>query len=323
MMPNNQSQSPQVRRSQRIRELTLKSNEIEQKMRMIHNAKAPNKDTPKINTKSVIKMKPKPVSILKSASKMRGRSKSVAFDSNIVSPVRRVAPVRRNLFGNPNRSLQADSSSKRVRSKSIDSIVVPSVRQRVDGRQNRQSHVSDSSDLPLDLTVSSPTAHRINLARNDSTENQTNATGGQQHDVAIQCMIGQTVALDARAYEARIDALVQCNEAKIDRIKEIRGERDLLLNEKEAFLAEIDTLHRINRIMGETIDAYQATEAGMQPTIDQSVQIEQLNGNVQLLKDRVRRLNAENFELHASNDRLMTCLLSHSKDIMKEHNYNM
>lgn len=314
------AKSPQPRRSQRIRDLTLKK--ADQNVIQVNNmAKTPKKKAPKMNLKSSSKIKSKPTSILKGASRMRGRSKSVSFDSKIVSvsPVHQVTPVRRNLFGDSNRSLQKGNSSMRGRSISIDSHVIPAVRHSVFVHPNRQFQASGSFDLPLDLTVSSPAARSVNLVQNVSIENQTNETP-QQHDVSIQCMMGQTVALDSR-YEARIDALIESNEVKIGRIKELRSERDLA--EKEAFLAEIATLHRINRNMGETIDEFREGGNDLQPTIDQNSQIDQLNENVQMLKERVRRLNEENFGLHNSNGRLTACLLSHSKDIMEEHNYKM
>lgn len=72
------------------------------------------------------------------------------------------------------------------------------------------------------------------------------AKSNRQKYVASQCN-GQALDLESRAYLARIQALVQSNEAKIKRIQEFRIERDLLLSEKDAFLAEIDILHRINR----------------------------------------------------------------------------
>lgn len=310
----------QLRRSERIRELNSKPPQN------LQSTTTSNSTT--IDRKSASKLKSKPKSILK-GSKLRGRSKSVmfdsnivspvrrssinvtnqrlqpgrrgrsklvAFDSNILSPVRRVTPVPRNLFGNSgnaanfNQRLQA--VGHRGRSKSVDSRKVTPKNANV--LRSNPTFSTGKRDASVQCVIG---------VQSTSGGNQTRSF--DKRDASVQCVLEQqsTSAVDAKTFEIRIEALIQSNQNKIGHIKNLRAERDLLLHDKEALLAEIETVHRINKAMGETIDEYRNND-------DEAV-----NGiEIGTLKERIRKLNAENFQLRS-------CLKTHSNNISEEHNY--
>lgn len=172
------------RRSERIRELNVKKEQDLQKI--IRESK--------IDAKSVVISKPK--------SKLRARSKSVAFNSNITTPTRSTTtPANRNNSGSLGNSNQLTKSKLRARTKSVAfDLNVPTP---------QRSITQPSRNILVNSTVPAPVVYRL-LVR----------------DASIQCDIHKSTALDHHSYEARIDSLIQSNENKIDRIKRIPSSRN-------------------------------------------------------------------------------------------------
>lgn len=176
---------PQLRRSKRIKDLELKKNE-ETKLKLS--------------------------SVLKSGSKLRGRSKSVAFDPDQIAPSKRgrgksvdLRPIsiKKHLASvtNARESGQSPSvgNSKRGRGKSID-VRPASINLRHTSPSNARESGQSSSAAG---------------GRSDSLD--TAMIGNQLHSevrhASVQCMI-----VDQQDYEARIHTLVEKNISKIKRI---------------------------------------------------------------------------------------------------------
>lgn len=121
---------------------------------------------------------------------------------------------------------------------------------------------------------------------------------------------------------SRIADLTESNRTKINRIK-------LLLSEKNTFISEIDTLHRLNRSLVETLDMYRAEEtSNRQPAnddrfVEMDSQIGELKHEVHSLRERIDRMNRSNIELENENKRLKEILRTHATQILGEHNYKM
>lgn len=87
---------------------------------------------------------------------------------------------------------------------------------------------------------------------------------------------------------------------------------------------EMDTLNNINRSLAETVDLFRADENnGNENVVRMKAEIEDLKKQVASLQDRVQRLNKVNFDVRSTNDRLKSCLDTHAKKVMSEHNYHM
>lgn len=122
-----------------------------------------------------------------------------------------------------------------------------------------------------------------------------------------------STVVDTRSFEARIEKLVLSNENKIVRLKQV-------ITENNSMRGQIETLHRMNKSLAETVDAFRGNENTAPP--DQS----KLDGVMQVIEDRdqrIKRLNEINFELKAENLKLKNCLITHSKSILREHNYHL
>lgn len=273
------SPSRRLRRSERIRELNVKK---EQDLRAMIRAT-------EIDAKSV--------TIPKATSKLRARSKSVAFASNVAAPKRsKTTLVHRNHSGSLANSNHQLKAGHRARSKSVafDSNVATPKRSTTTTPRNIFANANSiaTNVRCVNSTVPAPVVHRLVV-----------------RDASIQCDIRtQSTTLDHHSCEARIDSLVQSNEKKIDRIKSIQAERDLLLGEEDRLLTEIATLHRFNKAMAEEIDQH-------------NLDIARLETEVQAHKERVLRLNGENFDLRAKNDRLTASIKTHSDRVSDEHDY--
>lgn len=196
-------------------------------------------------------------------------------------------------------------------------------------------------DLPLDLTTSAngrnqktlsqiPSMYSLQVSVNDedveppvSCSNQVSANveisvqsdrnASQVADNSGQIPTGENSnsfglsSGDILAYENRIESLVNANKAKIMRIKQLVEERD-------GFLHEIETTHRINHSLAETVDMYRE---------NQDPSNEEIMGEIERLRNRIVNLNRQIFELKEENKRFKSCLDSHSKKVLGEHNYNM
>lgn len=131
---------------------------------------------------------------------------------------------------------------------------------------------------------------------------------------------------EIRGYENRIDCLVESNAAKINRIQ-------LLTTENKSLKSQLEVMDRINRSMANTIDAYEQNS----PSIPMNSQIEKLNDDINVLRERIKRLNNGaiamdierrrlsqlNARLKNENEKLNDILKTHSVKVSQEHNYHM
>lgn len=110
--------------------------------------------------------------------------------------------------------------------------------------------------------------------------------------------------------------------SKINRIKELLAERGVLS-------AQLEDSHRINRSLTATIDMFRAQDENDEPLDGNAVatkyqdQIDKLKDEVHILRDRISRLNNQNFALKEENKKMKLSLITHSKKVLSEHNYNM
>lgn len=115
----------------------------------------------------------------------------------------------------------------------------------------------------------------------------------------------------ASEYETRIKGLVESNQSKINRIKQ-------LVAEKSGLLKDIDTLNNINRSMAEAIDAFRADDDNATQFQNRIVQLE---SEINSLRHRIDEANRDRFDLIAENERMKNILATYSEKMLKEHNY--
>lgn len=219
----------------------------------------------------------------------------------------------------------AHRCSNRSKSVSFDQNVHSSDAQ---GSISIGSNGALAGNAPIDLSVGSQIGNGMKR-----TQNRSQSVGGpslvaQQSDGRAISNSSQTSGIQNQTlssqaklmYENRIEGLVDSNRSKIVRIKELAAERNILLG-------EIDTLHRINRSLAATVDAYNEAstepENGREEVAQMQAEIKKLQDEVNKLRARVQRLNKENFELRTNNGKLKAYLDTHSKQVLNEHNYNM
>lgn len=123
-------------------------------------------------------------------------------------------------------------------------------------------------------------------------------------------------------YQNRIDGLILSHQVKIIKIKALNVERN-------ALLAQIEGLHRINRSLTETVDMFRFNDENVRPlnqnhmAIETQRQANQLKNEVGVLQARIERLNQQNYGLQEENKKLKECLSTHADKILSERNYNM
>lgn len=222
------------------------------------------------------------------------RSKSVTYDSNTASS-----------SNDPGHGLLLDSDASaksnlkhahrsHVRSKSVT----------FERNISKPDHQSMFIDAPIDLTVqnATPSDVHVDISNDDLLPRSSNSV-----------QLASDIEL---AYENRIENLVESNSAKINRIKELMDERSTLYQ-------QIETLHRINKSLTETVDAFIVDSNQSSNGSEAAARITTLENELEVLRARVDRLNRENFDLRTVNDRLKTSLATHTTKILAEHNYNM
>lgn len=125
---------------------------------------------------------------------------------------------------------------------------------------------------------------------------------------------------EIRSYEMRIAGLIESNQAKIGRIQILQTELDSLVK-------QIETMHRINRNLTETVDAFVADDGNVQQIQESSnalrLENERLNLKVVELKARIERLNHAYFCLSAKHDDLKKRAESYASAVQQEHNYSL
>lgn len=197
----------------------------------------------------------------------RNRSKSVLLDPQNVTPVKM---VRRQLFANQNGPI--NGSAEKVQ-------ITP------DGQSNEVESITDES--PIDIQV----AHYVDV----QTDVKLIGNG------AAQCVDAQTESGTTES-QARIKALVESNRLKINRIKEMTGEKAILLK-------DMNVLNNMNKSMAATIDAFREDD-------------NRLESEVCKLRQRIDTINRENFDLMDQNQRMKAILGTYSAKVLAEHNYN-
>ena len=230
-----------------------------------------------------------PKSIMKSAHRLRGRSKSVTFDVGFASPTiqQTSSPVCRNLFGRNAASSVSSAQSS-----------------------------TNGNDLPIDLTTTGAVKAASELTNN--AEMPTN----ESVDALASGVSSEISSGDKLAFENRIESLIQSNRSKIGRIKE-------LLSERQTLLSQIEDLHRINHSLTQTVDLFRAEDENGDPlkASDEAIkwqeETKQLKVKVGLLRDRLDRSNRQNFVLKEENEKMKATLSSYSKKVLTEHNYNL
>lgn len=241
----------------------------------------------------------------------------------------KIPPKRRMSLGshvNPKPILNvAHKGSNRRKSVSFD--------RQIDGPN--AANISVSPVVPMDLTTAGSKSSTVSASAAVSTNTNSNpstssgiltgsgplprlyydASSDDEDPVDIPPDQNSGISAgDILVYQNRIDDLIKSNEAKINRIKQLATERDNLLG-------QINGMHRINRSLTETVDLFRAVENGDSNVTQQ--RIEQLETEIANLRNRVQRLNGENFGLTQDNQRMKTILATHSKKILGEHNYNL
>lgn len=230
----------------------------------------------------------------------------------------------------PKSILKVSNSRLRPRSKSVsfdlrqdgDSSNVPATFQRalfMNG-QTPNNHsdaaatngpLAAGSDLPVDLTTS-----RAQLL---STSNDNSAHASNSASSALVLTSGEI-----QSYENRIDGLVKANQAKINRVRELQ----VAVVERDNLLSQVESLHRLNLALTQTVDAYNAQNGNLRSNesnvgIQFKQKIGQLEAENDVLRSRVSRLNQQVLNLQTENKRLNDSLGTHSKKVLAEHNYNL
>lgn len=311
------------RQSVRLMKLTLKQNENV----VVTGNQTPNKKHSPVKGKSVVKMPPKQrtpttrkssnaaifrsgpaKSILKVAGKRCGiRSKSVSFDFSNGSPKRsNMLAVRRTLFNQNTTQVDNPFSSRAVADSNGD------------------------NEVPIDLTTGKMPIlmTSANITTSVSTEAPVSDEVAGYAEIEHECSgesdapTGSLSSGEILAFENRINGLVEANRSKVRRIKELLAERSTLLG-------EVENVHRLNRLLTETVDIYRQQDENDQPLNGNNVtsklqqQVDRLQDDIASLRDRIKALNRENFDLNEENKKLKTVVGTFSKKALSEHNYNL
>lgn len=276
-----------------------------------------------------------PKSILKGASRLRNRSKSVSFDINHGSPIkgRNTTSVCRTLFSQNSTPVDAPSVSSVAVVGGSSGICANDIPMDLTTGKNTVAvadptidfsvqPLSTGSDIPVALltSVSKPPVP----VSTDVSPARTVDEVAEYAEISTGENVGYSSSSTSQilAYEHRIDGLIDANRAKVRRIKE-------LLAERSGLLAEIENLHRINRSLAETVDMYREQDEndpvlnGNDTTTKLQQQIDQLQGEISSLRMRVDRSNRQIFGLKEDNEKLKTALSTHTKKVLSEHNYNL
>lgn len=307
---------PPKRQSVRLMELALQPN----KNVVVTGNQTTNKKHPPVKGKSAVNMPtndrtpstryssnvaifrsgPATKSILKVAGKRCGnRSKSVSFDLNNGSPKRsNVVAVRRTLFNQNTAPVGTPFSSGAVAGSNGD------------------------NEIPIDLTTGKmPPLMSSNITTPVSDEVAGYAEIENERS-DLDAPTGSLSSGEILAYENRINSLVESNRSKVRRIKELLAERFTLMG-------EIENVHRINRLLTETVDVYRQQDENDQPLNGNDVtsklqqQVDRLQDDIASLRDRIKALNQEKFDLNEENKKLKTVVGTYSKEALAEHNYNL
>lgn len=214
----------------------------------------------------------------------------------------------------------------------IIDLSVPSTSSASDKHTNNISHskplLNDDveQESALDLSNKQPSEsdkcfdQALNAAKNIATafDKQVFETAGPENMSSDQ----------VRDYEIRITDLIDSNKSKIMRIK-------MLLEERNNFKVQLETMHRLNRSLTEALDMYRAQEGDLEENSDNRVssldsQIDELKAERHVLSERIARINQMNFQMKDENkilmdevNKLKRILRTHSSQILGEHNYIM
>lgn len=274
---------------------------------------------------------------------LRGRSKSVSFDPN--PNVLTFASDVAGLTGSNDSSSSArkvarmqsvDHANSRFRGRSTsfsDAIAGPSgltvprpIYCQPNVPQSLNSKSSNSAQ-PLNLTVShagfsseqTPSSEAdISLVNDENLAPEgVDQVGLADTNRTINLSNPNLSSGEILGYENRIASLVVSNKSKINRIRELIAERIFLLS-------QVETLHRLNESLAQTVDMYrndESTQNGTDPHLQD--QINRLQEENTVLRGRVDRLNRQQFELQKENKKLKTSASTYAKRVLGEHNYNM
>lgn len=200
----------------------------------------------------------------------------------------------------------------------------------VDLTTRRNSEVAGPSGLPIALTAQMAGFSSVEASSggDDSVANYVEISSGENSghtSGAHASSDGLLPSSQILAYENRICGLVEANRAKVNRIKDLLAERAVFLVDNTGLLAQVESLHRINHSLAETVDMFREQDENGRPG-------QPLNGNNGtnthqneniFLRDRIDILYRENVGLKKENDKLNAVLSTHSKKVLSEHNYNL
>lgn len=259
--------------------------------------------------------------LLKTASKSRTPTKSCGPSTSSVPSVR----SRSASIGSLNEiSHSADAptsimkSAHRFRSKSVSFDLVEDGQTSITDESGCSTQSMSVNDEPIDLTKSSNAASTL-IFSDSATQNDENLN---YVEISTNQSTNSPASDQILGYQNRIDGLVHANQVKINRLKELIAERN-------ALLAQVEGLHRINRSLTETVDLYRAHDENNQPEIGNDMtakfkqQIDRAQDEIGVLHARLDRLNHQNYGLNEENKKLKTILGTYSKKVLAEHNYNL
>lgn len=225
--------------------------------------------------------------------------------------------------------LKKEPAGRRSRSKSVsfDHINVDLTPSPVMSTSNRnavynngleQSDTSSNMENPIDLCMKPCIANRESGTFVRKNEYSFPLTSGVANMSLNMAMVQHEVELEKdepvdfiSSLENRIDHLFRSNTAKSDRIQELIKERNFLAK-------QLQTAHRLNLTLTNTIDTYQADE-NRAPNAN----VQELEREIVALQTRVDCLNRTNFDLTNENEKLKTSTNSYAKGVLAEHNYNL
>lgn len=189
-----------------------------------------------------------------------------------------------------------------------------------------------NSVQPLDLTVSYAGSSSQQIASTEtaaSLANDENVAPGiievtasefqidelQDDNRTINLQNSNSCSSEILGYENRIASLVEFNHSKVNQIRELVAERDSLLT-------EIQTLHRLNYSLAQTVDMHQNDQSTRNDTEAQlQAQINQLQEENTVLRGRVDRLNLQQFDVQKENEKLKASASTYANEVLAEHNY--
>lgn len=212
------------------------------------------------------------------------------------------------------KSILVKVAAKRTRSKSVFHDLPSRAKQQTQ-QQNGIASTSQQAIVSAPAISQQQQQQQQKQAAKPSQQTVTVAPAAslQQQGADIQ---GVLSSAEIRSFENRISNLVSSNDAKIGRIQVLQAE-------VAALNRDLETAHRLNRALTETIDAYRENDENTAPNATVN-QLEKVTAENLVLKDRILRLNRALYQQRAQIDSLKKAAATYSHDVvLQEHNYNI